>query len=99
MKMLVPRVTNAPTSRIKTNTTANTRTRGSVWMKVREEVMNRDCGICQTCKRNGNVSAATQVDHIIPLHQGGTDARNNLEAICDECHKVKTAAELKEYGR
>lgn len=99
MKMMQPRIKTAQTSRLKLNTCEVTRTRGSAWMKIREEVMNRDCGICQTCKRNGNVSAATQVDHIIPLHQGGTDARNNLEAICDECHKVKTADEMRQLGR
>ena len=99
MKMLAPRVTNAPTSRIKTNTTANARTRGSVWMKIRDAIMRRDLGICQSCVRAGKLSTATQVDHITPLIAGGTDAYSNLEAICDDCHKDKTVAELKEYGR
>ena len=90
MKMLAPRVTNAPTSRIKTNTTANTRTRGSVWMKIRDAIMRRDLGICQSCVRAGKLTKATQVDHIIPLHQGGTDAMENLEAICTNCHSIKT---------
>jgi 5-methylcytosine-specific restriction protein A len=94
MKMMQPRIKTAQTSRLKLNTCEVTRTRGSAWMKIREEVMNRDCGICQTCKRNGNVSAATQVDHIIPLHQGGTDAMDNLEAICTNCHSIKTSIEV-----
>jgi 5-methylcytosine-specific restriction enzyme A len=32
----------------------------------------------------------TQVDHIKPLHKGGTDDMDNLQPLCVECHKVKT---------
>lgn len=99
MKMMQPRIQLAQSSRLKQNTTATIRTRGSAWMKIRERIMNRDEGICQTCRREARLSIASQVDHIIPLNQGGKDVDNNLEAICDECHKRKTLEELREYGR
>ena len=31
-----------------------------------------------------------EVDHIIPLYKGGTNDLNNLEALCRNCHGVKT---------
>jgi 5-methylcytosine-specific restriction protein A len=36
---------------------------------------------------------ATQVDHIVPLSQGGTDVSENLQSICDDCHDAKSARE------
>jgi 5-methylcytosine-specific restriction protein A len=41
---------------------------------------------------------ANQVDHITPKANGGTDNAENLEAICEPCHKAKTARDNgKEY--
>jgi len=34
---------------------------------------------------------ATDVDHIIPRREGGTDQWHNLQALCHECHSSKTA--------
>jgi 5-methylcytosine-specific restriction protein A len=36
---------------------------------------------------------ASEVDHIIPKAQDGTDDFDNLQAICTDCHKAKTKAE------
>jgi 5-methylcytosine-specific restriction protein A len=36
---------------------------------------------------------ATAVDHIIAKADGGTDDDENLQPICDECHRMKTARE------
>jgi len=36
---------------------------------------------------------ATDVDHIIPAHRGGTDNAANLTAICDWHHRRKTSRE------
>lgn len=44
----------------------------------------------------GRVTPARTVDHITPKAKGGTDDDANLQAICDECHKAKTAAEGRE---
>ncbi len=45
---------------------------------------------CAVCKRN----RSEQVDHIVPLSQGG-DAHDltNLRGICLECHAPKSARE------
>lgn len=75
------------------------RLRGSSWMALRAKVLKRDAGLCQTCMRNQKVSIATQVDHIKPLHKGGTNAMGNLEGICKACHDLKTAQEVRELYR
>lgn len=66
---------------------------GAEWEKLRKRILSRDKGLCQPCMKSGRVSVAKHVDHIKPKAEGGTDADENLQAICIECHKVKTAAE------
>ncbi len=66
---------------------------GSQWKIIREQVLTRDKNLCQPCLRNGVATPAKQVDHIIAKALGGNDDESNLEAICIECHKVKTANE------
>jgi 5-methylcytosine-specific restriction protein A len=51
------------------------------------------CPLCEECKRQGRVTAATQRDHIVPLAEGGADDETNEQALCDDCHKVKSLAE------
>lgn len=72
-------------------TASATRTRGRAWMTIRERVMKRDCGLCQQCKREGRLQLAEQVDHKVEHADGGSDDDSNLEALCGDCHKVKTA--------
>lgn len=71
------------------------------WVKVREEVMKRDHGLCQPCLRAGRTTLAHAVDHIVSKAKAAllrwtrakTDHPSNLEAICKPCHEVKTEAE------
>jgi 5-methylcytosine-specific restriction endonuclease McrA/shikimate kinase len=66
---------------------------GWTWTKIRKLVMLRDGGICQVCLANNIIKEATEVDHIVPKTQGGTDEDHNLQAICKSCHQDKTAIE------
>lgn len=66
---------------------------GSAWVKLREVILRRDGYLCQACKAKGRPTPATDVDHITPKAQGGTDAQDNLQALCRPCHKDKTAQE------
>lgn len=71
------------------------------WVKVRKQVLERDAGQCQQCKRAGLSVLAHAVDHIVSKADAArrrwtraqTDALSNLEAICEPCHLVKTEAE------
>jgi 5-methylcytosine-specific restriction protein A len=71
---------------------ATERTRGSAWMKTRERWL-RAHPLCVECERQGRASAATQLDHIIPLGDGGSDDESNYQGLCEPCHKAKTAEE------
>lgn len=73
----------------------------SAWIKTRKRILQRDCGICQPCKRNGYIHPGTEVDHIVSKAEGKRlgwaqsriECDANLQAINTECHKAKTAAE------
>lgn len=49
---------------------------------------------CRTCAREGNTTPATQVDHILPLSQGGSEYDHaNAQSLCAPHHDLKTRAE------
>lgn len=64
----------------------------SVSKARREAVIEGQGGIC---KRSYCDAPAVDVDHILPLWSGGSNANDNLEALCVDCHKQKTKAEAK----
>ena len=70
------------------------RTRGRKWMAIREQALAKTQYRCAECLRNDKLSIACQVDHIIPLHKGGTDDLDNLEGLCAEHHRAKTAKDM-----
>ena len=49
--------------------------------------------LCRLCKEQGIVRYATQVDHVIPRAQGGTDDESNLQSLCGPHHSAKSRAE------
>lgn len=50
--------------------------------------------LCVHCMKAGRVTEATEVDHIIALANGGKDNESNLQSLCAECHKAKTADDM-----
>lgn len=58
----------------------------------RQAVIDKQGGVC---KRSYCDAPAVDVDHILPLWSGGSNANDNLEGLCVDCHKQKTAAEAK----
>ena len=69
---------------------------GTAWDKLRKQAMDRDTWLCQPCTRKGKLTPAKECDHITPKHKGGKDKLTNLQAICTDCHKGKTAQEAAE---
>ena len=65
------------------------RTTGRRWMRMRHVVLIEE-PVCKICGRK----ASTQVDHRLPVCQGGTDERKNLQGVCEDCHEEKTAEDL-----
>lgn len=59
----------------------------SKWQRIREP-------LCRSCGE-----PATNVDHIIPLAQGGEPfAESNLQSLCTACHADKTRGENRNRG-
>lgn len=86
--------TRLPTLQTKAGTTP--RIRGDAWMATRRRIQQRDKFTCACC---GLVRMDHEVDHRVPLEQGGTNDDDNLQLLCggsDRCHAAKTAAEAKE---
>lgn len=71
-----------------------TRIRGSKLQRIIREVAERDeytCRICYRFTMNG------VVDHITPLHLGGSESMANRQWICAEpCHRLKSEKEENE---
>jgi 5-methylcytosine-specific restriction protein A len=78
------------------NESRHARGYGSRWDKLRLRILARDRHLCQPCLDAGVVTPAREVDHITPKAAGGTDAEDNLAAICIACHREKTAREAAE---
>ena len=57
-------------------------------MATRAQVLAEE-PLCRPCQAKGLVVAATIVHHIVRVEDGGTDDRENLEPVCDDCHKEK----------
>lgn len=73
--------------------TRQTATASTAWKKLRLRILKRDGGVCYLCGQPG----ADTVDHIRPVHLGGTDDEVNLGSVHDRtpphCHRAKTSAE------
>jgi 5-methylcytosine-specific restriction enzyme A len=75
------------------------RIRGDQWQKIRKLVLMRDAGICQVCKAKGQLTIGSEVDHIEPLNNGGSNELYNLQLLCADCHAEKTRNDLGQRQR
>lgn len=96
MKMFKPKLKMLDQSRRTLTVSGTKRDRGSRWGKTRQRIFVRDNFMCQCANCCGRLYLADEVDHILPLHKGGTDADDNLQAINRECHKKKTVEDLRQ---
>ena len=93
------RVGPAPTPRVVTRQpedrgTTHDRGYGRNWQQLRLVVLNEE-PTCRRCMERGRVTAATVVDHIRPLRDGGDNGRDNLQPLCVDCHAVKTQQDVR----
>jgi len=75
------------------STSRHVRGYGAAWDKLRKRVLWRDKGLCQcqSCQNGSKIpEIATEVHHIRPKAQGGTDDMSNLQAVNTLCHKQIT---------
>ena len=88
MKMLSDRLPTLKTYITKPLIVEADRIRGREYYRVRKRIMRRDGHLCRRCSR-----LAQEIDHILPLSDGGSESDINLQALCHDCHAEKTTAE------
>lgn len=74
------------------------RLRGRAGMRERQRVREEE-PLCRICLDEGRTAATTEVDHKLPLSEGGTNDRSNMQGLCKPCHDAKSAAERAEARR
>lgn len=66
----------------------------SRWEKIRAAHL-RDEPLCRMHLSNEDFPVpATEVDHIVPRVDGGSDEDSNLQSLCKSCHSSKTRREI-----
>lgn len=59
---------------------------GNDWRKIRDHYI-RSHPYCESCFKQGKLTKATLVHHVIPISQGGTHGLDNLMSLCASCHR------------
>ena len=76
------------------NQSSTARGYGYKWQQARKGWLAKH-PLCVVCDAQGRVTAATDVDHIVP-HRGDMrlfwDSTTNWQSLCGPCHKAKTGA-------
>lgn len=58
---------------------------GGEWRKIRNRYIKAH-PLCEECLKQGLYTPAQEVHHILPLSHGGSNAAENLMALCKPCH-------------
>jgi len=82
----------------RTGSVATDRIRGGKLQRIRLRVLKRDRWLCQSCMAAGRVTIAAEVDHVVPLHLGGSESDDNRQSLCAACHLEKSKGELDSRG-
>lgn len=92
LKERVPVVRKAACAPVVSTETA--RLTGSRWLDIRRRHLAAE-PLCRECSKTNTVRAGDEVDHIVPILDGGHPTADfNLQTLCLVHHKEKTAGEL-----
>jgi 5-methylcytosine-specific restriction protein A len=80
------------------STTTAKRMLGRKFQTRRERLMMQQ-PLCVECDKQGVVTVGTELDHIVPLWDGGIDHESNLQNLCHRHHADKTAREQRDRKR
>jgi len=70
---------------------------GRHWKRIRDRYI-RLHPLCEQCQKDGKLTPAGEVHHIVPLSKGGDHDEENLMALCTSCHSTITAKEGGRWG-
>jgi len=73
-------------------TRGNSRTSTPQWKRLRRTAIRVFGNECARCGADG-ADVRLELDHIIPVAEGGTDTLDNAQLLCGPCHQPKTQAE------
>jgi 5-methylcytosine-specific restriction protein A len=82
-------------------TTQTTRIGGRPGARIRAQHLAAN-PLCVECERLGLAVVADEVDHVVPLWDGGTESHNpmvNRQALCVPHHKAKSKREAEARAR
>ena len=66
-------------------------TRIPIPLEARKFVLERNNYQCQSCHKIDLTAKSLQIDHIIPLAQGGANDLSNFQTLCAKCNREKSA--------
>jgi 5-methylcytosine-specific restriction protein A len=66
---------------------------------VKREHVLRESPFCGWCARLGLQTYAVEVDHVIPVVEGGTDDLINLQGLCLAHHREKGGRDRARFWR
>ncbi len=65
---------------------------GAAWRRLRKAFIGAHPLCEMDCRAAGRLTAATEVDHITPIAEGGEPLDEaNLQSACRPCHSRKTS--------
>ncbi len=71
---------------------------GRSWKRIRDRYIKAH-PLCEECQKQGKLTPAEEVHHILPLSKGGGNEKSNLMALCKSCHSRITAESGDRWGR
>lgn len=69
------------------------RTNTAIHKQQRLRILARDHYRCQLRMPDRCIGTASNADHIVAVHLGGTSDDSNLQAACQPCHAKKSSME------
>jgi len=94
MKTLKPSIRTIDT-RIAKAGSGTKRLMGNSRIAAVKKFTRENARICAACTKLGLVGFGDELDHIVPLWQGGAESDSNRQWLCREHHREKSAEEYK----